>query len=159
MVDMNIFYIVLITLIVYSIISTLTYLICKENDDVIIAFGLGIFGLALCGVLRIMQAARKQFKCNIGKRSIFEEVSTGNKYKCKTKYTMDIHYWMDDYKVIKQYAKKSEWVDIPDISQEVIENSKRNCDYCKHDEACRYDVKCKHDPWGTVLEFDKFESR
>lgn len=156
---MDVFYIALITLIGYSVISTLLSLICKDDENILIAFGLGIFGLTLCGVLRIVHEITNQFKHHIGKRSIFEEISTGNKYKCKTKDTMDIHGWLDDYKIIKQYAKKSEWADIPDFSQEIIDKSKMNCDYCKHDEACRYDVKCKHDPWGTVLEFDKFESK
>lgn len=161
---MNTFYIVLITLVVYSMISTFTYIISKENDDVIIAFGLGIFGLTLCGVLKVVRKIRDKFKYHIGKRSIFEEKSTGNKYKCKVKDAEDIRCWAGGYKMIKRYATKCEWVNIPDFSDEFINNSKKNCDNCKYDKECVCDypyitVKCKHDKYGTVLEFDKFESK
>ena len=162
---MNIFYIVLVTLVVYSIISTFTYIISKENDDVIIAFGLGIFGLTLCGILMILRKVSNNFKYHIGKRSIFEEESTGNKYKCKVKDASDVE-WVYGYKIIKRYAVKSEWTNIPDFNKEFIENSKINCDHCKYNNAgecmCDYPydkVRCKHDEFGAVLEFDKFESK
>lgn len=161
---MDIFYIVLITLIAYSIISTLVYIISKDNENVAIAFGLGIFGLTLCGVLKIVRKIRDKFKYHIGKRSIFKEESTGNKYKCKVKDAEDIRCWTEGYKMIKRYAAKCEWVNIPDFSEEFIEKSKINCDNCKYDKECvcdypRITVKCRHDGYGTVLEFDKFESK
>lgn len=162
---MDVFYIVLITLVAYSIISTLTYIISKDNEDIAIAFGLGIFGLTLCGILKIIRKIRDKFKYHIGKRSIFEEESTGNKYKCKVKDASDVE-WMSGYKIIKRYAEKSEWVDIPDFSNDFIKQSKINCDHCKYNNAgecmCDYPydgVRCKHDEWGAVLEFDKFESK
>ena len=162
---MDVFYIVLITLVAYSIISTLTYIISKDNEDIAIAFGLGIFGLTLCGILKIIRKIRDKFKYHIGKRSIFEEESTGNKYKCKVKDASDVE-WMSGYKIIKRYAEKSEWVDIPDFSNDFIKQSKINCDHCKYNNAgecmCDYPydgVRCKHDEWGAVLEFDKFASK
>lgn len=162
---MEVFYTVLITLVAYSIISTLAYIISKDNEDVAIAFGLGIFGLTLCGILMIVRKIINKFKYHIGKRSIFEEESTGNKYKCKVKDAADVE-WMFGYKIIKRYAEKSEWFDIPDFSKEFIEKSKINCDHCKYNNAgecmCDYPydrVRCKHDEWGAVLEFDKFESK
>ena len=162
---MNIFYIVLVTLVVYSMISTFTYIISKENDDVIIAFGLGIFGLTLCVILKIVRKVNNNFKHHIGKRSIFEEKSTGNKYKCKVKDARDIE-WLSGYRIVKRYAIKSEWLDIPDFSKKFIENSKINCNHCKYNNnsgcMCDYPydkVRCKHDKFGTVLEFDKFESK
>lgn len=162
---MDTFYIVLITLIAYSIISTLVYIISKDNEDVAIAFGLGIFGLTLCGILMISRKINNEFKYHIGKRSIFEEEGTGNKYKCKVRDANDVD-WMLGYKMIKRYAVKSEWFNIPDFSKEFIEKSKVNCDHCRYnnDGECMCDypydgVRCKHDEWGAVLEFDKFESK
>lgn len=158
---MNIFYIILFTLIAYSVISTLIYFISDENDYVIIVFGLGIFGLLLVGIVCITQKIQNMFKYHIGKRSIFKEESTGNKYKCKTKDTNDID-WISGYKLIKRYATKSEWIGIPDFSNEFIENSKKNCDNCKYYEICRCgycyeNIRCKHNEFGQVLEFNKFE--
>lgn len=161
---MEVFYIVLLTLIAYSLVGTILYIITKDNEDVAIAFGLGVVGLTLWGVLQVIQKIRDQFRCHIGKRSIFEQTSTGNKYKCRVKDAEDIHCWTEGYKMIKRYAKKSEWIDIPDFSEEFINNSKKNCDNCKYDKECvcdypRITVKCKHDGYGTVLEFDKFENK
>lgn len=160
---MNTLYIILITLLVYSIVGTLAYIVSKENDDVIIAFGLGIFGLTLCGILLIMRKIDSEFKYHIGKRSIFEETSTGNKYKCKVRDASDVE-WLDGYEIVKRYAIKDEWSDIPDFPKELIEKSKRNCDHCRHDNECICDypydkVRCKHDEWGRVIEFDKFEEK
>ena len=159
---MNIFYIVLITLVVYSLISTIIYLIA-DNEDIIIAFGLGITGLILTGIMKIIYKIRDLFRYHISKRSIFEEKSSGNKYKCKTSDTSDIQ-WVSGYKLIKKYASKYEWINIPDFSKTFVENSKRNCDRCKYDEECggehsNENIKCKHDECGKVLEFDKFEKR
>ena len=161
---MNTFEIVLLTLIIYSLIGTILYIITKDNEVVAIAFGLGIVGLALWGILNVVRKIKNKFKYHIGKRSIFKEESTGNKYKCKVKDAEDIRCWTEGYKMIKRYAVKSEWINIPDFSEKFILNSKKNCDNCKYDKECindypRITVKCKHDGYGTVLEFDKFESK
>lgn len=147
----------------YSLISTIAYLI-TDNEDVVIAFGLGIVGISLSVISRIVNKIKNLFKYNIGKRSIFEEEISGNKYKCKTSNTNDIQ-WITGYKLIKRYASKSECVDIPYFSQSFIKNSKRNCDRCKYDgvecsgEHTNDNIKCKHDEYGKVLEFDKFEKK
>lgn len=161
---MSTFYIVLMTIVAYSFIATIAYIISKDNEDVAIMFGLGIFGLTLWGILKILYKIKNKFKYHIGKRSIFEEKSTGNKYKCRVKDADDIHCWTEDYQLIKRYATKHEWINIPDFSAEFINNSKKNCNNCKYDKECVCDyphiaVKCKHDGYGTVLEFDKFESK
>lgn len=164
---MDIFCIVLLTLIAYSLIGTILYIITKENEDIAIALGIGIIGLILMLVLSIIRKIISEFKYHINKRSIFEEISTGNKYKCKVKDANDVG-WMSGYKIIKRYSKKYEWIDIPDFSKEFIEKSKINCDHCKYNNAgelmCMcdypyYNVRCKHDEWGAVLEFDKFERK
>lgn len=150
-------------MVAYSLISTIVYLI-TDNEDVVIAFGLGIIGILLSAISRVANKIKRFFKYNIGKRSIFEEESSGNKYKCKTSNTNDL-LWITGYRLVKRYASKSEWVDIPDFSKSFIENSKRNCDRCKYDgvecsgEHTNNNIKCKHDEYGKVLEFDKFEKR
>lgn len=141
----------------------MVYIITGENENVLLAFGLGIIGLLLLVVMRIIQRIVKLFKYHIGKRSIFEEESSGSKFKCKTSNTNDIQ-WISGYKLVKRYATKTEWANIPDFSKAFIEKSKRNCNHCKYDKECDCDypykkVKCKHDGYGTVLDFDKFEKK
>lgn len=151
----------MIALLVYSLISTIAYLI-TDNEDVVIAFGLGIVGISLLVISRIIYKIRNLFKYHIGKRSIFEEESSGNKYKCRTSNTSDVQ-WTTGYKLIKRYASKSEYAGICDFSKSFIENSKRNCDRCKYNKECDDEymksIKCKHDEYGKVLEFDKFEKK
>lgn len=151
----------MITLIVYSSISTIVYLI-TDNEEIIIAFGLGIVGLILSGIMKIIYKIKNLFKYHIGKRSIFEEESSGAKFKCKTSNTNDIQ-WISGYKLVKRYATRTEWTNIPDFCKAFIEKSKRNCDRCKYnkecDDECHESIKCKHDEYGKVLEFDKFEKK
>lgn len=153
----------MITLTVYSLILTIAYLI-TDNEDVVITFGLGIVGLSISAISRIIYKIRNLFKHYIGKRSIFEEESSGKKYKCRTSNTNDIQ-WVAGYKLIKRYASKSEWEDIPDFDKVFIENSKRNCNHCKYNKKCNDlyrhydDIRCKHDKYGEILEFDKFENK
>jgi len=158
----NSLYIALFTLIIYSIIATIIIEVTHENDDVIAFFGFGIVGCFLVIVDKIIHKIHRYFKYYCGKRSIFVEENTGKKYKCKIKDSNDIRYWNSGYKLITKYANKSEWRNIPDFDNNFIKNSKRNCDNCKYDEQCQcnfpYDkIKCKHDNYGVVLEFDKFE--
>lgn len=79
-----------------------------------------------------------------------------------TSNTNDIQ-WVAGYKMIKRYASKSECFDIPDFDKAFIENSKRNCDRCKYNKKCDGEylesIKCKHDEYGCVLEFNKFERK
>lgn len=69
--------------------------------------------------------------------------------------------------MVKRYATKDEWQDLIPFTKEQIEFAGRNCDRCKHDGSCTFDmwrasldkIKCKHDNFGTVTEFDKFERK
>lgn len=159
---MSVFWIVVFTLVIYSTIGTIVFILSLENEDVGIAFGLGIVGLTLAGMIKIIRFIKCKFKYHIGKRSIFEEEFTGIKFKCKTKDAEDI-MWVNGYKLIKRYATKPEWDGIPDFSEEFINKCKINCDNCKHDKECSdidvNRIKCKHNEWGNVLEFDKFEKK
>lgn len=153
--------IIIATIIVYSAISTVAYIISKENDDVLAAFGLGIVGLLLIGIMSIIRKIIYQCKYRIGKRSIFVEEATHNNYKCNPKYADDINGWNSGYRLVKRYASKNEYKNIPDFSKEFIENALRNCDHCKHNDVCGYHTKpkCKHNEIEQVLEFDKFEKK
>ncbi len=162
MLKINSLYIILLTLIIYSAIATIIIEVTHENDDVIAAFGFGLVGCSLVIVSKIMHKIHNYFKYYHNKCAIFVEENTGKKYRCKIKDSRDIQYWASGYKLIIRYANKSKWRNIPDFDKHFIENSKRNCDNCKYDEQCQYNfpydqIKCKHDNYGTVLEFDKFE--
>ena len=157
---MNTLCIVLITLVVYSLLSTIIYIILNENEDILMAFGLGVFGLLLLAIVNTIRKIKKVFKYYINKRSIFIEISTGNKYKCRVKDTKDLE-WLSKYKLIKRYANKSEWKTIPDFNIEIINDSKKNCDNCVYNEECSRSsvyVKCTNE-YGTVIEFNKFKAK
>ena len=72
-----------------------------------------------------------------------------------------------NYDMVKRYATKDKWQDLAPFTKEQIELAQRNCDRCKHDGSCTFDmwrasldkIKCKHDNFGTVTEFDKFERK
>lgn len=160
---MNILHIILSTLIIYSAIATVIYMLSGENENILLIFGLGIVGLLLLGCFRVISKIQELFEYHIRKRSIFEDEESKQRYKCKTSQTNDIQ-WLSKYKLIKRYAREEEWKYIPDFSNDVIEESKRNCDRCKYNKECDcgipYDkIKCKHSEYGTVLEFDKFEKK
>lgn len=155
------FKIILFTLIIYSIIATLSFIISKENEDILILFGLGIVGITLVSIIDAISLIANYFKYHAGKRSIFECIETGEKYKCKVKEAKDIS-WLSEYKLIKRYATKADWKSLPNFGEDIIEKSKKNCCNCKYDKECVCDfpynrIKCKHDEYGTVIEFDKFE--
>ena len=159
---MNAFYIAVLTLIIYSLISTVVFVITKENEDVLAIFGLGIVGLVLLCITNIIYKIKNKLKYHINKRSIFEEVATGNKYKCKVSDSHNVD-WVPGYRLVKRYASRSEYIDIPDFSKDFIEKSRKNCDNCKYNKECDYNyprntIKCKND-YGIIIEFDKFEKK
>lgn len=156
----NVFIIILVTLCVYSIVAITTWLI-TNNDEVFEIFGAGIIGLLLIFLFEKAIIPIYKFLKYFNKRSIFEEISTGDKYTCKLKYTNDIE-WLRDYKIIKRYASKKEYKDIAEFNIELLKGSQKNCNHCIYDKECDCDypydkVKCKHDEYGQVLEFDKFK--
>ena len=159
---MNVLAIVFITLIVYSLISYSVFLLSNENEDVLCFFGMGITGWVIFGLYYIVGRISNYFKYHHNKRSVLLEESTNNKYICKVKDADDIFHWIKGYVLIKRYADKLEWKDIPYFSEEFVKKSKMNCNHCKHDKECVCEfpynqIKCIHDRYGTVLEFDKFE--
>ena len=157
---MNIFNVVILTLLAYSLIATIIYIITGEREAVAVAFGLGPIGLTVWCISQCYYKLKNKFKYRINKRSIFKEKETGKKYQCKVKDSHDVE-WMRGYEIVKRYATKEEWKDIPCFSAEFIKSSKRNCGNCKYDKECIYDyprnmIRCKNN-YGTIIEFDKFE--
>lgn len=110
---MHILTIIILTLVVYSGIATILYLIF-DKEDVLIYFGWGIIGFTVSAISFLLSKAIKFFKYEFGKRTIFEDTITGQKYKCKTKEWTHI-FDINGLRLITRYAKKSECKDIPDF--------------------------------------------
>ena len=88
---MSTLYITLLTLIVYSTIATVIYILSGENEDILLLFGLGIIGLLLIGLYHIISKIQRLFKYHIRKRSIFEDLESKQRYKCRISQTDDIY--------------------------------------------------------------------
>jgi len=139
------------TLSIYSIISTIIFVLTKENDTVITIFGLGIFGCLLIGLCWIIRKI-KHWNEYHNKRSIIEIIETGELRWCNLKDTNDIYLWHNGYKLIKRYADKKEWNKLKPFDKGFISQCKINCDNCIHDGK-----EC--DPNGKTLceDMNKFE--
>lgn len=155
------FDIIVLTLVMYSIVANAAYFISKENEDVLMVFGMGIFGVLLWVIVQIIIKIQKIIK-NYNKRSIFKD-DNGNKFYCKVKYYDDFCWHYDS---VKRYANKEEWENLQPFTKCQIDLAQINCDRCKYDKDCASDgyyyddtIRCKHDNYGTVTEFDKFEKK
>lgn len=154
--------IVIITLVAHSVIGTVLYILTNENEDFIIGYGIGIIGVGLIGLLTIKRKLDAWCKYK-NKRSIFTD-EDGNKYYCEIKYARDFDW---HYDIVKKYADKDEWENLLPFTKEQIEFAKRNCDRCKYQDDCTFDmfrksldnIKCEHDIFGCVTKFDKFEKK
>ena len=111
---MEVFKVAILTLVIYSLISTILFIITKEDEDVLCVFGLGICGWILWAVLRVIRKIIKYFKYSMGKRTIVQDVNTNKLYKTKSKDFIAI-LESNQYKIVKRYATKSEWKDLPSI--------------------------------------------
>ena len=116
--------VVVLTLVIYSVVGTITYLISKENETVAIAFGLGIAGLTVVGLAKLIHVIRNRFKYHIGKRSIFEDAKTKQRYRCETKDANAVSL-VGDYVLIERYAKKSKWKPLPGIDKAYIHKARK----------------------------------
>ena len=153
---------IVLTLLVHSLIGTIIYIVTNENDDFAVYYATGIIGWIVSGLFYLIRCINR-WRFYHDKRSIFEDES-GNKFYCEVKYADDFNW---HYDMIKRYAAKDEWQDLTPFTKEQIEVAQRNCDRCKHDGSCAFDmwrvsldkIRCKHDNFGTVTEFDKFERK
>jgi len=154
---MEVLIIAISTLVGYSLMSTILYILTKENDDVAIVFGLGVVGELLIFICWVIQKTLNWNKYH-NKRSIVEIESTGERKWCNLKDTEDISGWFKGYKLVKRYATKEEWKLLQPFDKEFILASKRNCDNCIHN-----DKECRSDGTGLCDKdldyFDKFESK
>ena len=154
--------IVILTLLIHSLIGTIIYIKTNENDNFATYYTIGIIGWIVSGFFYLARLI-KRWHFNHDKRSIFED-ENGNKFYCEVKYANDFNW---HYNMVKRYVTKDEWQDLTPFTKEQIELAQRNCDRCKHDGSCTFDmwrasldrIKCKHDNFGTVTEFDKFERK
>lgn len=123
---MDIFIIVLLTLVGYSLIGTVAYLISKENETVAIAFGLGVVGLTICGIAKLVRGIANKFKYHIGKCSVFVDKKTGKKFKCKVKDASAVQWTYGySYDLLRRYALRSDYADIPEFSREIIISARK----------------------------------
>lgn len=120
----NVVVVVILTLVIYSIVATIAYLVSKENETVAVAFGLGIAGLTVVGLAKLVHAIRNRFKYHIGKRSIFEDAKTKQRYRCKTKDANAVSF-VGDYVLIERYANQSTWNPLPDIDKAYIQKARK----------------------------------
>ena len=153
----------IITLSIQSLIGTVLAIATREDEDFTTYYAVGFIGWIVslfCLIVRRIIHWNKYHD----KRSIFKNEETGKQYWCRLKDTNDIT-WVKGYKLVKRYAPKSEWCSLDTFDKSFIENSKCNCEHCKYDESCTFSyygegqdkIRCKHDEYGTVTEFDKFE--
>lgn len=157
--------IVIVVLLIHSLIGTILVISTKEDESVAIYYAIGVIGWIVSLFCLIVKRIIHWNKYH-DKRSIFKNEETGKQYWCKTKDSNDVE-WVEGYKIVKRYALKSEWSVLEPFSKEFIEKSKCNCDNCKYDDDCTFDmyrasldrIKCKHDVFGVVTEFDKFEKK
>lgn len=156
----------IIVLTVHSLIGTVLVIATKENEEVAINYTVGFIGWTISLFSSIIGRIRLWNK-HRDKRSIFINVETRKQYWCKLKDADDIDDWVKGYVFVKRYAPKDEWSILEPFDEEFIENSKRNCNHCKYDKDCTFDmyresldrIRCKHDVFGAVTEFDKFEKK
>ena len=143
--------IIIITLSIYSTISTVAFILSKENDKIITIFGLGIFGCLLMGLCWVIRKIINWNKYH-DKRSIIEITQTKEQKWCNLKDTNDIYAWHEGYKLMKRYADKNEWNKLKPFDKEFISQCKINCDNCIHDGK-----EC--DPNGKTLckDMNKFD--
>ena len=159
---MEILLTVIITLLIHSLIGTIIYIVTNENDYFAVYYAIGVICWIVSGFCYLVRLIKRwHFKHN--RRSIFKD-ENGNRFYCKVKYTND---FSSHYHMVKRYATKDEWKDLTPFTKEQIKLAQRNCDRCKHDGSCTFDmcrssldkIKCKHDNFGMVTEFDKFERK
>lgn len=145
---------VILTLVIYSAIATLLFLITKENEDVAIWFGLGIIGMILVLLSKIIKKSKRYYEHRNHRSIIYCKDIKEYKW-CKLKDTDDIYCWHGDYELKKRYAEKHEWKDLMPFDKEFIKYSKRNCDNCIHNYK-----ECKSNDWDDKVlcsDNDKYE--
>lgn len=129
--------IVFLTLFICSFVKTIVLLITDENETLKNIFSYGIFGCFIAFICKIIRVVKNKIKYHLNKRSIFEDKITHIKYCCKTKYTNDvIDSASNKYTLIKRYANKYDWKNLPSFTNEEISNFCIRCYNCKYNDIC-----------------------
>jgi len=139
---------IIITILIYSAITTLIFIASKENDDVAVLLAIGVLAIVLIPGFALIRKLISLKKFG-GKRSIILDNDENKYYWCKLSDTNDLSDWFNRYKLKTRYATKDEWSKYERISQEKIEKSKINCDYCADECSNWYENshKCKTDSY------------
>lgn len=147
---MNVIIIAVVTLLIYSAISTVVYLLTDQNENILCHFGLGIVGNILVFVCYLINKIHRFIKYyNV--RSIILVEDTGELKYCKLSDTEDIYFYHKGYKLKKRYAPKEEWKNLTTFDSSFILQCKRNCSHCIHDGN-----ECDSDR-GLCTDFDNYE--
>lgn len=151
--------IVIIAILAYNIIGTAVFFATKENDDVAARFIFGLLNIIWI-LLYIFVFLFKRIKERFFIRSIIENKETNVKYHCEHKYYDDFIFYTDKFKGVSRAAYRKVWKPLNPVTKEMIEEATRHCKYCKHNNKDCTDngtPLCKHNCWGEVEEYDKFE--
>ena len=153
---------VLIVWFLYSFICTF---LCNvfDNDTLIGFLAVGPVGWILTIVLMPLYKIQKYFKYHYKKMSIWDD-GHGNLYRAKPGMYNDISHCnlSKGYKLMKRYATKSEWKNLPMFSDEFLKTCLVNCNRCVYKKECdkKYDhgnqVLCKTDEFGCIIEYDHY---
>lgn len=109
---------IVLTLFVYSGIACIIYLI-TDKESIPFWFGAGIVGIVLYAVSYVVNKIVRWYKYRLGKRTIIEDIKTGNKYRCKTNDNILHHLLINEYRVAVRWSKKSEWKNVPVIPDKI----------------------------------------
>ena len=155
--------VVLIIWFLYSLVSTVLVL-SLDNDTLTGFLATGPVGLVLFCILKLWNKIQRYFKYHYKKMSIWDD-GNGNLYRAKPEIDQDIRHCdlSKGYKLIKRYATKSEWKNLPTFSDEFLKTCLINCERCLHTTECdeKYDhgkpVLCKTDEFGCIIEYDHYK--
>ena len=161
---MSIWKVVIITLVIYSCIGLLIYIVTDGFSYALDLWGLGIFGLfflCVCEFLCLIDFV-KTYLVSKRRCSIFEEESSHEKFKCAVDDTGDVSR-LPGYKLVADSILRKFCTEIPDIPIEVLHEARStSCSYCKHGSVCCQNFRerwCSHDELGLILKYDKFERK
>lgn len=146
----------------YSVFCTILIFIF-DNDTLIQILAIGPFGWCLVGIQTLWRKINRYFKQSYKKMSIWDD-GKGNLFRAKPEIYLDIRHCAlsKDYKLIKRYAKKSEWKDLPMFSNDFLRVCLTNCDRCIHRKECdareehEKQILCKTDDFGCITEYNQY---
>lgn len=117
--------IVVITLVLYSVLSTLFYVALKENEEILAFFGMGIVGWIICLLVFIVTSIIKFIDGNkwtlVTKDDLLYKVRARHRRNVASKGEFKISLKQKDWLEIKSY---------PNVPKEYIKECSKNCMNC-----------------------------